>query len=222
MLLAGLQGQAVGGGALGVARDPDDAPGQLALEALADGHVPGVGAAEEQGHPQALGRADGDIGADVPGCAQQRQGQGVGVDGHQSAALVDGLHRCGQVLDRSARRGVGQDRPQQGRGLQGVQQAAGDPLDVGEYAVQAQGAAAGPGHLEALGVQAGVQHHGALRAPRGPGHEHGRLGHGCGLIEQGGAGHRQGGQVADGGLEEQLGLQAPLGDLRLVGRVGAW
>src|SRR3546814_9110392 len=32
--------------------------------------------------------------------------------------------------------------------------------------------------------------------------------------------HRQAGQVGDHGLEVEQGLEAPLGDLRLVGRVG--
>ena len=61
VLLAGLQGESVGGCAGGILRDADEAPGKLPLEARADGHVPGVRTAEAHRHPEALRRADGDV-----------------------------------------------------------------------------------------------------------------------------------------------------------------
>ena len=61
VLLAGLQGQAVGRDAGVVLGHAHEAAGQGAFQALRDGHVGGVRAAEEQRHAEALGGADGDV-----------------------------------------------------------------------------------------------------------------------------------------------------------------
>ena len=214
VLLAGLQGQAVGLTALGVPGDADDASRQLAPQRLGDGHEARVGASEEQGHPQALRGTDGDVRADGARLGQQRQGQRVGIDCHQAAAGVDGRDGTGEVLDESAAGGVGEDRPGQGSAV------FGDRGDADDLDVDAQGLGPGRGHLDELGVQAGVEEHGGVGAAVRARHEQDGLGHGRGLIQQGGAGHRQAGEIGHDGLEQQLGLQAPLADLRLVGGVG--
>ena len=58
------------------------------LEAGADGHEAGVRAAVEQRHAEALGGADGDVGAELAGRGEQGQGQQVRRHGDQGAALV--------------------------------------------------------------------------------------------------------------------------------------
>ena len=67
VLLARLQREAVRGPALGIHRDADEATGQLTLEPLTHGHVPGVRAAERHRHTEALGGAHRDIRAERTG-----------------------------------------------------------------------------------------------------------------------------------------------------------
>ncbi len=61
VLLAGLQGEPVRGGADGVDRHPDEPPGQRPLQARAHRHVPGVRPAEAHRHAEPLRGADGDV-----------------------------------------------------------------------------------------------------------------------------------------------------------------
>ena len=219
MLLTGLEGQAVGLAALAVPGDADDAAGDLPAESVGHGHEAGVRAAVEQGHAEPLGTADSDVGADGAGLPQDGQGQGVGVDGRQAAALVDRGDRPGQVPDRSARGRVGQDGAQEL--LPGSRRAVLNGRWLGGQRSDPERLAAGQRHFDALGVQAAVQDDRAPGGPAGrPRHEQDRLGDRGGLVQQRGAGHRQAGQVADERLEEQLGLEPALADLRLVGRVG--
>ncbi len=63
VLLARLQREPVGGVAVGVDRDADEAAGQLAGERVGDGHEAGVRAAEAHRHAEALRGADHDAGA---------------------------------------------------------------------------------------------------------------------------------------------------------------
>mmetsp|Transcript_1234 Transcript_1234/g.2447 ORF Transcript_1234/g.2447 Transcript_1234/m.2447 type:complete len:355 (+) Transcript_1234:1912-2976(+) len=86
MLLAGLQGQAVGLLAVAVDADPDDAPRQRALERIAAGHEGGMRPAVAKRHAKALRRADGDVRAHGARLFQQRQRQQIG--GHDSDGLV--------------------------------------------------------------------------------------------------------------------------------------
>ena len=84
---------------------------------------------------------------------------------------------------------------------------------------------------DAEGLHAGLHDLNGMRMafvgdddPRGRGDmRHGqaeRLGTGGAFIEQGGIRDIQPGEIADHGLEVQQGLEAALGDLRLIGRVG--
>ena len=85
VLLARLQGEAVGGVAVGILRDADEAAGQLALEAGAHGHVAGVRSAEAHRNAEALGGADGDVGTELAGRGQQGEGEQVGGDDGEAA-----------------------------------------------------------------------------------------------------------------------------------------
>ena len=101
VLLAGLQRQAVGGDAGVVLGDAHEAAGHGALEALLDGHVGGVRAAEEQRHAEALGGADGDVRALLARGRDQGQGEEVGGDGDEGAAFL-GLGDHGGVVEHAA------------------------------------------------------------------------------------------------------------------------
>ena len=72
------------------------------------GQVTGVRAAESHWHTEALGGAEGDVGADLAGRGDQRQRQQVRADGDQRAALVGLRHQRGPVDHRAA--GAGQLR----------------------------------------------------------------------------------------------------------------
>ncbi|OLT12609.1 hypothetical protein BJF77_06020 [Kocuria sp. CNJ-770] len=214
VLLAGLQRQAVGRPAGGVHRDAHQAAGQIALQALAAGHERGVGPAEEQGHPEALGGADGDVRALLPRGAQEGEGQQVGGDGHQRALRVGLLRALRQVGDVPVDADLGQDHAEE----LALGQALGE---VGDDQVDAHGPAAPAQHGEGLRQGAGVHGDAAAAGPAvgAAHHEHG-LRHGGGLVEQGGVGQVEAGEVHDGVLEGQQGLEAALGDLRLVRGVG--
>ena len=99
VLLTGLQGKAVGGGAVGVHADPDQTAGQLTLQPAAHRHEGGVRAAAEQRHTEPLRRADRHVGAEVAGRHQHREGQQVRGHGDQRAALVRRGHHRRHVVD---------------------------------------------------------------------------------------------------------------------------
>ena len=97
VLLAGLQGQAVGGVALGVDRDADQAAGHRALERVAAGHERRVRAAEAERHAEALAVADHDVGAPFARRLEQGQGQQVGNEHIQRVVRMDGVRMCAPV-----------------------------------------------------------------------------------------------------------------------------
>ena len=75
-------------------------------------------------------------------------------------------------------------------------------------------------HRDGLRQRVGVDHEGAGGRPVGSADQGHRLRGRRGLVEQGGVGGGQAGQVTDHGLEVQQCLEPALGDLRLVRRVG--
>lgn len=217
VLLAGLEGQAVGLVAVRVHGDADEAAGQGAGELLADRHEAGVRTAEAHRDAEALGGADRDVRAERAGRGEQREGQQVGGDGDDRAELVgllddglDGAHGSGgaRVLEQHA-----EDAALGDLGGDAVAQVGDDDLDTG-------GLGAGLDHRYGLRQGVGVDQEDALLdLADAPGEGH-RLGGGGALVEQRGAGGGQPGQLGDHRLEVQEGLQAALGDLRLVRRVG--
>ena len=113
VLLAGLQGEAVRGVAVGVDRRADETPGQLAREALADGEEPGVRAAEAERHPEALGGADRDVGAQVAGRGDHGGGEQVAGGDHRGAAVVHGLDHRAVVAQRPGGAGGGEQEAEE-------------------------------------------------------------------------------------------------------------
>ena len=80
----------------------------------------------------------------------------------------------------------------------------------------------GPGsdHLDGLGVALCVDEEDHVVVLADPFDQRHRLGGGRRLVKQRRIGDLESGEVADHGLEVQQGLEATLGDLRLIGRVG--
>ena len=106
VLLAGLEGEAVGGGAVGVDGHADEPAGQAALEARADGEVARVGAAEPEGYAETLRRPDRHVEAVLARRAQQGQGEQVGGGDRESAPLVGGGDEGRVVTQGAAGAGV--------------------------------------------------------------------------------------------------------------------
>ena len=88
VLFAGLQRHAVGGIAVHVDRDADDAAGDLADELFAGGEEGGVRAAVAHGHAEALGISEDHVGAHFAGRGEQRQAEQIGGDGDQNAVAL--------------------------------------------------------------------------------------------------------------------------------------
>ena len=223
VLLPGLQGQPVGRRPHGVDRDPDEAPGQGALESRAHAHVAGVRATEPHRHAEALGGPDGDVGAPLPGRCRQGQREEVGGCRDERPGVVGGRREGGQVVQGTVHRGVLHEDAEHlgtaGRGAQLV--GGGHGGEVGDDDRDAQGCCAGAHHPEGLWEDLGVdEQHGVCRGLARTAHQGHRLGRGRRLVEQRGPGDRQAGQVADDGLEVEQRLEPALGDLGLVGRVG--
>ena len=95
VLLAGLQGQAVGRSALGVDRDADQATGQVPLETGGHRHEAGVRAAVEERYAEALRGADDDVGTHRAGRLEQGEREQVGGDDGEGVALVRGRRSAG-------------------------------------------------------------------------------------------------------------------------------
>ena len=214
VLLAGLEGEAVGLGSAGVDGDADEAAGQVALEFVAGGEEGGVGAAVAHGDAEALGGADGEVGAEFAGRGEQGEGEGVGghdgdgsggVEGGDGGAVVDDLAVGAGVLEDGAEDVVS-----------GLRSVAASPM----MRLQPKGLARVSRRAMVWGWQ--------LRSTKKTvdvglgsalGHGHG-LGGGGGLVEQRGVGDVEAGEVADHGLEVDEGFETALRDFGLVGGVG--
>ena len=174
-----------GGLAAGVDRDADDPAGHGALVGVPGGEEGGVRAAIAHRHAEALGGAEDDVGTQLAGRGEQRQGQQVGGDAGEAAGGMDGVDDGPRVADRTVAAGIlDQDAEQVlARGLgPGV---AGDQLD-------AEMARTGAQDGQRLRVAVGVGEEAVgLVAPDAMGHGHG-LGGGGGLVEQRGVGQLHG------------------------------
>jgi len=73
VLLTGLQGEAIGRGAVGVHRHPYEPTRKLSLEARPHGDVAGVRPTETKGHTEALGCSDHDVGVHLARRLENRE-----------------------------------------------------------------------------------------------------------------------------------------------------
>ncbi|CAH0326441.1 hypothetical protein SRABI128_05338 [Microbacterium sp. Bi128] len=216
VLLAGLQGQAVGRDTGVVLGDADDAAGERAFHALAHRHVRGVRAAEEQRHAQALGGADGDVRPLLARRGDQGQGKQIRRHGDQCAAFFGLRDHAGLVPHPAGDARLLEDETVD----VAVGQTGGEVSDLHLEAQRLRSAPDdGNGLREAVGVEDGLGPGSGLVFV-GAAHEKHGLGNRGGLVQEGRIGDRERGEVLDHGLEVQQRLEASLGDFRLVRGVG--
>ena len=214
VLLPGLQGEAVGRASLGVDRDPDQAAGQVPLQARGDGHVAGVRAAVEQRDAEALGRADHDVRPQRARRLEQGQGEQVGGDDDERVPGVRGLGDRARVDDPARR------RPGTAAARRRARPPGSPSARSATTHVDAHGLGAGAHDLDGLRKRVRVDDERSRRLPVAAAYQRHRLRGRGALVEERRVGGRQPGQVADHRLEVEQGLEASLGDLRLVRRVG--
>jgi hypothetical protein len=214
VLLAGLQREPVRGLARRVDRDADEPAGQAALESLAYGHVPGVRTAVHQWNAEPLRAADRDVRAELARRTDEREREQVGGDRDLGAAVVRLLNERGVVAECAAGAGVLDEHAEElALGQAGA--------EVGDLDVDAEGFGAGLDDRDRLRQRVGVDDEPVALAGlvRPPDQRH-RLGGGGALVEQGGTGDVEAGEVGEHGLEVDQRLEPALADLRLVRRVG--
>ena len=216
VLLAGTEGETHGGVALGVFGNTDEPAGHLALEGVFRGEEAGVRSAEAEGNAEALGGADGDIGAEFAGGTQEGEREQIGGDDGVGAGGVGGGEEVFEVVDRAGGVGVLHEHAEAIRGGCIGAMVANDDRD-------AERDRAGLDDVDRLRVALFGNEEDAMGAGvavfEAVTHHHG-LGGGGTLVEHGGIGDFETGEIGDDRLKVEQRFEAALGYLGLVGRVG--
>jgi hypothetical protein len=204
VLLAGLQRQTVGGLAVSIDRDADEATGQLTLEPGAHRHVAGVRTAEAHRHPEALGRAHRDIGAERARRREECQREQIGRDDRQAARDVRRVDDRRRIPHATGGAGVLHEH---------AEQFGGEFFPRGEVhrdETDAHGIRPVLEERTRLRKSIGVdREHVGLRLGRASREEH-ALGDGGGLVEHRRVGGREPREVGDHRLEVDERLEAAL------------
>ena len=88
VLLAGLQGEAIAGPAVGIVRNADETSRHVAFVFIARRKISGVRSAKAERNAETLRAADGDIGAEFARRFQQRERKNIGRDDDERAGIV--------------------------------------------------------------------------------------------------------------------------------------
>ena len=216
VLLARAEGEAHGRVAGVVLGNADETAGHLAFESVFGGEEAGVRSAEAEGDAEALGGADGDIGAEFAGGAEEGEREEIGGDDGERTRGVGGGEEFLEVVNGA--RGI--------RILDEHAEAVGGGREgavVADEHVDAEGFGARADDVDGLRVAGGGDEErviglgGALL--EAVAHHHG-FGGGGAFVEHGAIGDFKSGEIGDERLEIQNGLEAALRNLGLVRRVG--
>ena len=180
IMLAGLQGEAVGRVALGVDRHADQAARHRALVGVAAGQVGRMWAAVAHRHAETLGGAADDVGVPFAWRHEQRQRQQVGRHAQGGIVAVGEVGQRAQVVHLPGGGRVLRERAEEVARLhqlrQRLRRGADPELDAQRRRARAQ-------HLDGLRMAvAGDQEDGALGLHAAARQGHG-LGRGGGLVE---------------------------------------
>ena len=195
---------------------PTMRPGHRALVGVARGEEGGVRAAVAHRHAEALGAADGDVGAELARrrrAASAPAGRWPPID-QRAARRAAASISWREVADRAVDAGILQQHAEDLAGRRG--RVGGSPTTTSMPS--------GSARVASTARVCGWQSASTKKASAWPWstrvrHRHG-LGGGGGLVEQRGVGELQAGQVDDHRLEVEQRLEPALADLGLVGRVG--
>jgi len=99
VLLAGLDREPVRRLAVHVLRHADESPRKLAGVLVAGGEIGGVRTAVAHGNPEALARADRDVGTEFAGWCDLRQSEKVGSHHDQGARRACGCNGVARIDD---------------------------------------------------------------------------------------------------------------------------
>ena len=213
VLLARLQGKSQCGGAIGINGDTNKPPGHHALKPIADRHVGGVWATEANRHAVPLHRANGDIRTHRGGRSKQDERQRIGGQHGERVALVQCSDRRAPVANPTIGTRVLQERTDDF--------AVGQTLfEVRHYDGDSQRRSARLDNSDRLGQCILVNEKQARVLLGVTEAERHRLGRCRRLIEQRCIRHRQPRQVGDDRLIVEQRLEATLGNLGLIRRVG--
>ncbi len=169
-----------------------------------------MGTTEGHRHPEPLGRADDDVGAELTRGSGEHTGEQIDDDDHDRASCVSLLYRGPPVGHRTCGGGQAEQDPEAGLV---------DVVGVADHYLEAQRRGAGVEHVDRLSVGVVVDEE-AVAAPRGRavGHRHCLGGSRC-LVEERGVGDLEAGELSHHRLEVDQGFEPSLADLWLVGRV---
>ena len=216
VLLAGLEGQPVRPVAVGVDRHAHEAARQRALQPISHRHVARMWPAEAQRDAEALGDTHHHICPHGTGGAEQAERQQVCVDRHHCANLMGRRNEIGPVDHPARRTRVGKEDAEGG-------DPAGQTLaEIGHHDGKTNGLGAGLDHRNGLRVTICVNQEDGIggHTLSHPARQRHCLG-GCGcFVQQRRIGQGHPGEVRDHGLKVQERLEAALGDLWLIRRVG--
>ncbi len=208
MLLARLQGEAIGRLPRHVDGLADEAAGHQPRQAIGNGAVGGMRAAEPHRYAEALHWPDSDVGAERSRRFRQGQRQRVGNEDHQRVDLLGFADGSGMIAVNPECIGPRHDQ----RRRFTVRFILAD-RDAQRSRVRFH-------HIQNLRMQrAGQRNFRPFLAVVAEGHADG-LGHRRRLVEQGGGGDRQAGQFGHKGLEMEQHFEPPLADLGLIGGIG--
>ena len=215
VLLARLQREPHRRLARRILRNADQSSRHVALVGIARGHIAGMRTAEAHRHAEALRRTHHHIGAHLARRRQQRERQRIGADDDQRVRFVRRTDFRREFADRARGAGILQHQSERLR--------RGDRCQIARCHIEdtdADRQRARRQHGTRLRMQVGRnRQHVGLRPADGVRHRH-RLGRRGGLVQQRGVGDLHRRQFADHGLEVEQRLQPPLGDLRLIRRIG--
>ena len=211
VLLARLQREAIRGVAVAVDGRADQAARHAALQGVGARHVRRVRPAVAHRHAEALGRSDGDVGAELARRREQGEREEIGRHGDADLLRAERRDQRAVIDDLAGRAGILQEHAEAVR-RERLPGTSHDDRDARGLCPRAH-------HGDRLRM-AVVRHEErpalARRAPRGERHRFRRR---RPLVEQRRVGHVEAGKVGDHGLEVEQRFQAALRDLRLVRRV---
>ena len=110
VLLARLQGEAIGGAVFSIARNADEPARHMTLVLIACSKKCGMRSAESERNAETLCAADRDVGAKFSGWFQQCERENIGRDNNECAGRVRLFHKFVVIVNRAAGRRILNER----------------------------------------------------------------------------------------------------------------